>query len=277
MAQNNRDLARISSAFLAILSLLALYLFFLNYFFGSLINVMSEVESIIFYAMILRVLGITLVPYLRRMHPQIKILVFSFETFILVGLIVAFAFTGDIAYNALMGLILTTWLGVSLVVLTPYAIYQLGLMMYRGNSITSVVLSGAPEIAVGLFLGSLVFRVKTAPTGLSDFGTMIINSLRAEPGVGETGNIASSSILAGASTIFFIAIMVYAIFGQKLPTSTTFSGLPRYQYALVLVLLGIISLYIWTFSSPVLGGNVFVMFSIPAIAIAITLWGLSRG
>ncbi|MHB1907570.1 MAG: hypothetical protein ACYCQJ_01715 [Nitrososphaerales archaeon] len=275
MAIENKT--RLIPAIAASLSLLTLYLFFLNYFVVALVfSGMSEIESLIFYTMIFRVIGVTFIPYLKRIHPQIKILIFSFETFILVLLIVAYVFTKDPSYNLLMGNILTAWLGVSIVVLTPYAIYSLGLSMRNGASITSTVLSGAPEIAVGLFLASLVFRIRAMPNGLASFGTMIIASLRAQPGIGQTPSATSNPIISISSTIFFIAIFTYVILEKRIPTSA-FSTLPKFQYILALMLLGILALYLWTFSSQFFDGNIFIIFTAPSIIISIALWVLARG
>ena len=275
--QNKTDFTRLVTAIAASLSLLALYLFFLNYFAAALIfSGMSEIESLIFYTMILRVIGIAFIPYLKRIHPQVKILIFSFETFILVLLIAAYVFTKNPSYNLLMGNMLTAWLAVSIVVLTPYAIYSLGLSMHNGASITSVVLSGAPEIAVGLFLANLVFRIGTMPNSFANFGTIIIGSLRAQPGIGQTPNSISDPTISISSTIFFIAIFAYVILEKRIPASV-FSTLPKFQYALALMLLGILVLYLWTFSSAFFDGNIFIIFSAPSIIISIALWVLARG
>src|SRR5579863_3627099 len=69
-------------------ALFSLYLFFASYFLGPAVTGhMNDVEAAIFYTMILRVFALLTVPMLRKLHPQVKILLLSFETFVLLALI----------------------------------------------------------------------------------------------------------------------------------------------------------------------------------------------
>jgi hypothetical protein len=229
--------------------------------------------------MLLRVLALTIVPFLRKLHPQVKILIFSFEAFILCFIILGIVFspTSGSGLNSILADILTTWLGATFVFLTPYSIYELGLMMNKSPSLTSLFVTSAPLLAVALFLGGLVSRIPNPPSGIANFGASIINSIRTEPSLaGSATSQSGNTIVSSASIVFFLAMIIYV--GYSLNQSApNLSNVPKYHYALALMLLGSLILYGWLeLSASLFKGNIFEIFSAPAIIIPIIIWAVCR-
>ena len=271
---------RLSLALVSALSLFALYFYFLDHFLNPITMApMDGIETTIFYTMIFRVLGLSFVPFLRRLHPQIKILIFSLEAFVLCFLIVGVIFSGSTGYNSILAEVLTTWLGTTLIVLTPYSIYELTLMMLKTPSITSLVVSATPLLAITLFLANLVARIPNPSGGLSTFGSQLIFTLKAQPGLGSgTSNTAASTnaFISSFSVLFFLSMIIYISYSLN-QSDLAQQNASKQHYALALMLIGTLFLFVWLVAISSLKGNIFEVFSIPSIAIPIVLLVISRG
>ena len=268
---------RLGLAFLSGLSLFALYLYFMSYFSGSiLLGPMDAVQSAIFFTMILRVGALWFVPYLRRVYPQVKIVMLSFEAFILFLLVLVEVLTASSTDSQLMADVLTAWLVSALIIVTPYSIFELAIMMYKGTSITSLAVYSGPLSAICLFLSNFVARVPAPPIGIRDFGVTIIDSLKASPSFAGSGLGTENSFLSEASVFFFLSIILYIAFHLN-ESATDFTQMPKYHYALSLMLLGSLISYLWLLaSSSLLDENVFEILSLPAAVIPIILWVFAR-
>lgn len=277
--KNGRNYVKLGLALVSFLSLFALYVEFLSYFAGPIFSApMNTVESLIFYTMILRALGMAFVPSLKRLQAQVKILVFSFEAFVLCFLILEIVFTGDQYYSSLLATILTTWLGTTLIVLTPYSIYEFAIFMYRGTTVTSLVVSATPLVAISLFLSSLIVRVSSPPSGISNFGAGLINSLRGQPSVGGGNGLGSADSLGGVvSILFFLTMLTYVVSDLYDSAPMLAKTVPKYHYALALAVIGSLGVYLWTvLVSHAFKADVIVIFSVPAIIIPVILWIITR-
>jgi hypothetical protein len=275
--ESQRSRVRMVIAILLALTLFALYLYFLDHFYPSLILVpMTAIEAAIFYTMILRTLGFAFIPLLRRQHPQTKILVFSLEAFVLCILIIMIALTSEAMYRVWMDQVLTVWIGATLIVLTPYSILELAVLMYKGPGLTSLVFSVAPLSAITLFLANLIVRVPNLPVGLANFGTAIIDSLRGEPSLAGGVGPGSSVLIPGISIVIFILMVVYIALIQNW-SAPALTDTPKYHYALALMLIGSLVLYFWLFGvAPILKENIVTIFSIPATIIPVVILVITR-
>jgi hypothetical protein len=272
--QNNKQTSnvRLALASLAGLSLFSLYLYPMG-FFGATISSgpMDTIEGAIFYTMIIRVLALLAVPRLRRLSAQVKIVILSFEAFILVLLILATVSSGNTTYAQTMADILTAWLVTGLVVVTPYTIYELAVMMQKGTNVTSLVVSSAPLVAICLFLANLPSRIPNPPSGIGNFGIAMINSLKNQQSFAGPVSRAEIGFVSGASVIFFLAVVVYIAY-EMTQTSIDITALPKYHFALSLMVVGSLVTFLWLFfSSDFMGGNLFEVLSIPAVGISIIL------
>src|SRR5579871_728176 len=107
-----RDRVKLVLASLIGLCLFLLYIGFIIFLGAAILAFpMTPIESLIFDTLIIRVLAIAFIPYLSRAHAQVKIALFSIETFVLVFLILAFILTQQQVYDTLIGQVLTAWVG----------------------------------------------------------------------------------------------------------------------------------------------------------------------
>jgi hypothetical protein len=268
---------RLGLGLLAGLSLFALYLYFLNIFVVPIVGgPMDAVESAIFYTMIFRVLVLLLVPSLRKLGAQFKIVILSFEAFILFLLVVVAVLSGSTAYGQVIAKILTAWLMSALIVVTPYSIYELSLMMYKDTSMTALAVSAAPLGAICLFLANLAVRIPNPPSGIGNFGAVLITSLKDQPSFAGSTVAGESPFISGVSVLFFLSIIVYIVFHQA-QTSLDFTSATKYHYPLSLMVMGSLVTFLWLFfAAGFLNGNVFEVLSVPAASISIILWVVCR-
>ncbi len=273
-----REYARTGLALLSTFSLLAPYIYSLNHFLSPIVlGPMNEIEAAIFYTMLLRALTLIIIPFARRLAPQVKILIFSFEAFILCFIILGIVFTSTPGLNTVLADILTSWLGATFIFLTPYSMYEFALMMNKSTSLTSLFVTSAPLLAVALFLGGLVSRIPNAPSGIANFGATIISSIRTQPSLaGSATSQSGNTLLASASIIFFLSMIIYV--GYTLNQSApNISNVPKYHYAFALMFIGALILYSWIeLSVSLFKGDVFEIFSAPAIIIPVIIWAVCR-
>jgi hypothetical protein len=273
---------RIAIATLVGLCLFSLYFIFLGIDGAPiLLAPMGAVESLIFYTLALRVLAVTFVPYLRKAHAQVKIALFSIETFVLVLLIFDFVITRQLAANILIGQVLTSWLGATSILLTPYLIWQISLNIYKGMSSSALVLSVTPEYVVGVFL--VAFAIATSPpSGISAFGASLVGSIRAQQTVQGVQMLGSNPLIVSISVIIFLC-MLFQIGLMQGPQGTVnvgeplSKGAPRYPYQMLLLLAGAVFVFFWLIFFPsALGTDALFTLCVPAIAITAILWGLTK-
>ncbi len=279
---SSSDYVKIAIATLIGLCLFSLYFIFIGIDGAAiLLAPMSSIESLIFYTLALRVLAVTFVPYLRRSQAQVKIALFSIETFVLVILIFVFVLTQQLAYNILIGQVLTAWLGATSILLTPYLIWQISLNIYKGMSSSALVLSVTPEYVVGVFL--VAFAIATSPpSGISEFGASLIGSIRAQQTVQGVQMLGSNPLIASISIIIFLC-MLFQI-GLKQSSQGTpnlgeplSKGTPRYPYQILLLLAGALFVFFWLIFSPsALGTDGLFTVCVPTVAITVILWGLTK-
>jgi len=260
------------------MSLLIQYLYFLNFFFAPilLVSPMNPLEQIVFYTLTLRAIGLILIPRLRRLHPQLKIAIFSLETFILVIFIFLYIYTGYSFFEIMMGNLLTAWIASSLIVLTPYGIYQLVAMMYKNavtTTLTNVFSSLVPELGITLFLSNLAASVSSPPIGLTNFGSFVINSIKTQPGLGNSSALSSNPLIQAATIMIYISLLVYIAVCQN--PLASFGA--RYHFALLPMLLGTIALSAWLYIATSFSSNILFVLSVPSVITSIILWVIYHG
>jgi hypothetical protein len=270
---------RLALTALVSLCLLSLYIVFLYYVGIALLAApQSPVESLIFYTMILRVLVVVFVPKLRRSYPQLKIALFSLETFVLVALIFIFIYTQAPVYDLLIGQVLTAWLGASSIILSPYLVYQIGASMYKGTNASSLVFSVTPEFAVNLFLaGFAIANSASPPSGIINFGTLLVGSIKAESNVLNLQPLVANPYFVLVTIVLYLSLLCYIAIGQFSTSGVILLAAVKRQFQLVLILVGTFASFLWIVISPSFFGTdeVFVL-SIPTVVISSVLWGIAR-
>jgi hypothetical protein len=253
-------------------SLLSLYLVFLGAFIPEfLLSTLSTVELAVLYTMILRVLALTFVPKLKQTSSALKIVILSFEAFIVLIFIIAYFATADASYGSAISSLLTSWIGSTVIIVTPYAVYMLMLTVYKGGSLFSVLTTTTEEYAVVLVLASIA-SVGKLPPGVQGLGTLVLNSLVNASGINVLGyqRTLTASVLG---IMIFSALVVYVVFYQN--SSSLYSR--RYNSALLLSALGIFVSLIWIAIAASLGGSIIFVISVPAVILSTAMMVVARG
>src|SRR5579884_393096 len=196
------DPIRLGLSFFASISLFYLYFYFLSAFLPG-VSLTNAIEVAIVYTQILR---------LRRGSFQSKIILFSFEVFVIAILIAIYFVTKDVSYNLLIGEILLAWIGAVLVILTPYALIRFAVAMYSGGELYSVLNYAAWEYVSVFFLASLVAESSgPLPSSVAGLGVSVINSVTNELRTGSEVFTYTSPIIV-ASAVFFVSLALYSAF-----------------------------------------------------------------
>jgi|GEM_PF-2335763 hypothetical protein len=265
------DPIRLGLSFFASISLFYLYFYFLSAFLPG-VSLTNAIEVAIVYTQILRLIAVASIRRLRRGSFQSKIILFSFEVFVIAILIAIYFVTKDVSYNLLIGEILLAWIGAVLVILTPYALIRFAVAMYSGGELYSVLNYAAWEYVSVFFLASLVAESSgPLPSSVAGLGVSVINSVTNELRTGSEVFTYTSPIIV-ASAVFFVSLALYSAFVNSPAESP-----PRNYYPIVFPLLATIILLGWMELFQLFTSDVFLVLSIPSLSIAIALWWLSRG
>lgn len=251
-------------------SLFVLYFVFLGYIFPTIVSLTNPIEIIILYTLALRALLFFAVRRLRRMPGQIKIGVFSIESFALILVILLYVYTGDPGYNALVGSILTSWIAGGLVVITPYSILEFMISMYKSSTITNVIVFLIGEFASVIFLANIAFQISPAPSNLQQLGLTLITSIKTEPGTGITALAPSSLIVNVTAVILYISMISYIVLRHGVHERA-------FGFPLILMLLSTVVLFAWSSIASSSALNVFVSLTAPGAGIPLIFWVVLRG
>ncbi len=225
---------------------------------------MSQLEELILVTQIIRVGAVASLGRLFRIPPLFSIILFSFEAFLIPLLAPFVILTNDPYYAALMGSILTTWLGVSSILLSPYAIYEFAKSMMNESSLASIMVIAALEMGGMLFLSGVVSTVTGTISGPSALGTLLLQLGRSQISVAGFSGIASSDFISIGLVVFFVGTVCYF-------SLVGFSKI-RISDRLLVALASTVAGFVWIFLFSTLTTDYFAVFTIPA-AVGITiLW-----
>jgi hypothetical protein len=276
------DVIRYSSAIVVCLSLAVLYLLFIyRLYFVADWSSLSKIEEWIFITLVLRLIALLLVSRRYKIQPLAPILLFSIESLLIPPLLILYVVSGNPGYAVAMGTILTAWIGASAVVLSPYLIYSFSKSMLDYASLVGVIALSGLEFAYYLFLAIIVEEATPPILGFTGLGAYLVGSLKGQiTSVGTPLPLVSDTVVAGASVVFFVAMLVYSTMGSHdLGTNISLS-------AVLLVPLGaLIALFAWmslfgSFASTVfsnVSSNLFIVLTLPTFALGIIIWGTTRG
>lgn len=276
------DIIRFASAIIVGLALAMLYLFFVvRLYFVADWSTLSKIEEWIFVTLLLRLFALILVGRKYKLQPLAPILLFSIESLLIPPLLILYIVSGNSGYAVAMGTILTAWIGASAVVLSPYLIYSFAKSMLDYASLVGIIALSGLEFAYYLFLAIIVGEATSPIIGLTGLGAYLVGSLKGQiTSVGTPIPQASDTVVASASVIFFVAMLVYSTMGSHdLGTSISLSAV------LLIPLAALIFSFIWlslfgSFSSTVfsnLSSNLFLVLTVPTLVIGAIVWGTARG
>ena len=260
---------RFASAAAVGASLLLVYLVFLIHY-ASLAdwNQLSSLEVGILVTLIVRLVLVVAFNRVIRKQPLLAVILLSLEVFTIPILAILGLLTGNPIYTTWMAAILTTWIGVSSIILSPFAIYEFVKNMIRGVSLSVVIVIGTLEIGGMLFLCEALLAATGKIHGLTALGTMIIQTGKFETSsVGFAGGSSNIGLAVGL-VIFSVGMMAYFTLGNQ--ESGTSIRIPD---ILLIPLAGTITTIVWLFVAVSITSNFLFVFTIPTIVGALGLWG----
>jgi hypothetical protein len=234
---------------------------------------MTEIETIILYTQILRVVVLFLLGLKYQIQPIVPIVVFSIEALLIPPLLVLIIFTGESSfYTAFMGILLTAWFGADALILEPYSIYRFAVTLFKEPSVSGGLTLGSFELISVLFLSTLLSGLTQPIQGLSGLGMQIISQIRTDLQGGGIPNPQQDILTSVGLVLFFVGIVCYTGFG-----SSTIRSKLRMPWMLIVLFAGVILAFSWIGLLSQTVPDIFEILSIPCFALIAVLWGTSRG
>jgi hypothetical protein len=228
---------------------------------------LSLVELLVILTQGLRVFGVAAYYRGRPARADVLLIVFSPETFLVLGLITLSIATSDASYAPLAGTIFSTWVAALFTILPFYLIFAALTQMARNRSLVAVLLP------IGMELGLLAY-IATTLLGFSGiitfagFFDFLVSASRSQVPTSAISAISGLSILV-PSVAVYCSLLVYA----TIPTATS-AIQPRVNFVLPL-LSAAVSLG-WVYASILILPNSLLSFTLPGFALVAVLWGYMR-
>jgi len=254
-------------------ALILLYLVFLLRFvvladWSSL----SSIELWVFVTMLLRMIALLLLGKRFRLSPLVPTILFSLESLLIPFLIGLFVYTGNPAYRLATGAILTSWMGVSAVLLSPYFIYQFAKYLRSNTSLWGIFFLATFEYAFNLFMATLLSATSGPIAGFAGLGSYFVLSVGSFDITSAVPFASGSLVVTLSSLIFFVSLFIFAIAGHEtLETNLSLRDV------LLVPIIAIFALIIWSACAVDFSSSMFVDLSAPVFVLAIVVWGGTRG
>lgn len=231
---------------------------------------LSRIELAIVVTQILRVAVVAALNRRLQAQPIIPVILFSLEVFLIPVLALLAFLTSDSIYTTWMADILTTWLGVSSLILTPFVIYEFTRSMAQNESITSAFLIGTLELGGLLYLCETLLTNSSTIKGPAALGTLMIQLGKTQVSSISFNGGLSSELIAISMVAFSVGIISYITLGNRRPGSQV-----KISDTLLLPLAGTVVAIIWMFAILSISSDVLFVFTVPTIVGAVILWGVS--
>lgn len=225
------------------------------------------IESVIFISQFIRLAGI--VAYYKAKPARIEVLLvlLSFETFVVMGLIVMFIGSPVALYSQLAHTIFSTWIASLFTILPPYLIAVGVVQMTRTRSLTAVVFPFALEFGFLAFAGGAMLGFGGTFT-LGNFFDFMISSAKSQVVVASVPEFSALLILV-PSVALFCSLLVYA----TVPGAT---GAVPSKVTFVLPLLSVALALGWVVLGVAVEPNTLLSFTAPGMIVVALLWAYMR-
>jgi hypothetical protein len=245
-------------------SLYVLYLLSVAQFLGHLdFSSVTALELLIVVTQALRVVGVAAYYRARPVRADVFVILFSFETFVVLGLILTSLATSDPSYGQFAGTIYSTWVAAFFTILPSYVIFASVVQMRRGRGLVPVLLP------IGFESGLLVYFVTTllGSSGTFSFARFfdyMISASVSNPSPRAIPALSALPVLA-ASVALYCSLLVYA-------TIPTVASVVQPRVNFVLPLLGAAVSLVWVYAAILTVPNSLLSFAVPGFALVAVLW-----
>jgi hypothetical protein len=232
---------------------------------------LSTLEEVVLVTQVIRLLFVLSLGRVLKLPPILPMILFSLEVFMIPLLAVMAYWTGDPTYTNLMGAVLTTWIGVSSLVLSPYAVYEFTKTMMKQSSLANVAIVGTLEVGGLFILSEILSSAQSKILGPSALGALFISGSRSKTVI-QFGGLGSNLILDAGLVFFFIGMVVHL----GLRDNKTRSQI-LLSYALLLPLVGTLLSLIWVIGMSFVSSDLLFVFTVPVLVALSAVWVSSRG
>lgn len=233
---------------------------------------LSNLELAILVSQIVRVLLVLGLGKFYYIQPQFSLVLLSLEVFLIPSIGLYTILSGDTSYTVWMAPILTTWIGVSSIVLSPFSIYELTRGMMKGGSLVGVIVMATLESGFMLFLVKILATTDTIIQGPSALGTLLIRIGVSQFSSAAPGNLSSNWILSIGLALFYIGMISYIMLGDHKLGSAI-----KMWVALIFPLVGTLAVLAWMYAAFSVSSDALLVFIIPTFVGISALWVSSRG
>jgi hypothetical protein len=231
----------------------------------------SSLEYLILATQAIRLAVVLGLGRILRIQPLFAIILFSFEAFLIPPLAVLAVLTGHQYYSSLMANTLTTWLGVSALLLSPYSIYEFAKSMVKETSLVTIMVIASLEVGGMLFLADTLAATSSIIRGPSALGTLMLELGKYQVSTSSFSGLVSNDIAALGLATIYVGMMVYVAIGVP----SIYSKI-RISDRFFLVLCGTALTIVWAFAVYSISSDILFVFTVPCVVGVAFLWGSSR-
>jgi len=215
----------------------------------------------------LRLLGVASYYRGRPARADVLLILFSLETFVVMGLIALSLATPDAFYGQLAGTIFSTWIAALFTVLPSYLIFASVTQMTRNRSLVVVLLPVALELGLLVFIATTLQGFGGTFT-FARFFDFLVAVTRSEVAARVIPALPALSVVV-PSVAVYCSLLVYA----TIPTPTSVT-VPRVNFVLPL-LSAAVSLG-WVYAAVLVLPNSLLSFTVPGFILVAVIWGYMR-
>lgn len=225
------------------------------------------VELLVILTQALRVVGVAGYYRGRPARADVLVVLFSLETFLVLGLITLSVATADPSYGLLAGTVFSTWIAALFTVLPSYLIFAGVAQMVQGRSLVVVLLPIALESGLLVFFATTLLGFGGTFT-FARFFDFLVSAAASNLPTRAIPALSALPVLV-ASVGVYCSLLVYA----TVPTATSVVQ-PRVN--LVLPLLSAAVSLGWVYAAVLMLPNSLLSFTVPGFVLVAVLWGYMR-
>ncbi|HEV2389227.1 MAG TPA: hypothetical protein VGS04_00735 [Nitrososphaerales archaeon] len=225
------------------------------------------VELLVVLTQALRLAGVASYYRGRPARGDVLLILFSLETFVVMGLIAVSLFTPDPFYGQLAGNIFSTWIAALFTVVPAYLIFASVTQMARSRSLVVVLLPLALELGLLVFIATTLQGFAGTFT-FARFFDFLVASTRSEVASRAIPALPALSVILPSIAVY-CSLLVYA----TIPTAASVI-VPRVN--LVLPLLGAAVSLAWVYAAILVLPNSLLSFTVPGFLLVAVVWRYAR-
>jgi hypothetical protein len=249
-------------------SLYFLYALSVDQFLQHLnLSTFNLVELVIIITQALRLVGVAAYYRGRPARADVLLMLVSFETFVVTGLIALYLVSGDQSYSLLANAIFSTWVAALFIILPSYLVFAGVAQMVRSRGLVTVLLPIALELGFLIFIATTIAGFGGTFT-FASFFDFLVAATTSKTSPATISALTSLSILV-PSVAVYCSLLVYS----TIPTATS---LVQSKVTFILPLLSAAVSLGWVYAAVLVLPNSLLSFTVPGIILVALLWGYMR-